>query len=102
MSGLQAGSRRGPDAPWVGDTVTVSYALKNTTNQNLQLEYTFVGVRDPADQDRDTENMNEGRILAPGETINAQRRTGTGNQGRTSLSRGGSHLGPAGRPDQLV
>ncbi|MBX7442936.1 MULTISPECIES: toll/interleukin-1 receptor domain-containing protein [unclassified Arthrobacter] len=74
LSGLQATSRRDPAAPRVGDTVTVSYALTNTTDQPLQLEYTFVGVRDASGNHHDTEDMNEGRALAPGETVNAQGR----------------------------
>jgi hypothetical protein len=74
LTGLQAASRRDPESPKVGDTVTVSYALTNTTDQPLQFEYTFVGVRDPAGEDKDTEDMNEGRAVAPGETINAQGR----------------------------
>jgi hypothetical protein len=74
LTGLQAASRRDPGSPRVGDTVTVSYALTNTTDQPLKLEYTFVGVRDPADDHRDTEDMNEGKVLEPGETVNAQGR----------------------------
>ncbi|MET3773173.1 toll/interleukin-1 receptor domain-containing protein [Arthrobacter nitrophenolicus] len=74
LTGLQAASRRDPESPRVGDTVTVSYALTNTTDQRLELEYTFVGVRDPADDHRDTEDMNEGKVLQPGETVNAQGR----------------------------
>ncbi|GKV74642.1 toll/interleukin-1 receptor domain-containing protein [Pseudarthrobacter sp. NCCP-2145] len=74
LSGLQATSRRDPESPRVGDTVTVSYALTNTTDQRLQLEYTFVGVRDPAGDNKDAEDMNEGRALAPGETVTAQGR----------------------------
>jgi hypothetical protein len=74
LSGLQATSRRDPEPPRVGDTVTVSYALTNTTDQRLQLEYTFVGVRDPAGDNKDAEDMNEGRALAPGETVTAQGR----------------------------
>jgi TIR domain len=74
LTGLKAGSRRDPDPPAAGDTVTVSYSLTNATDQRLQLEYTFVGVRNPAGEHRDTEDMNEGRALAPGETVNAQGR----------------------------
>ncbi|HEY9355602.1 MAG TPA: toll/interleukin-1 receptor domain-containing protein [Arthrobacter sp.] len=74
LTGLQAASRRDPDSPRVGDTVTVSYALTNTTDKPLQLEYTFVGARDPAGEHHDAEDMNEGRTLAPGETVNAQGR----------------------------
>ncbi|MDQ0924525.1 hypothetical protein QF038_003033 [Pseudarthrobacter sp. W1I19] len=74
LTGLQAASRRDPDPPRVGDTITVSYALTNTTDQRLQLEYTFVGARDAEGEHHDAEEMNEGRALEPGETINAQGR----------------------------
>ncbi|TDL33727.1 hypothetical protein [Arthrobacter nitrophenolicus] len=58
----------------MGDTVTVSYALTNTTDQRLELEYTFVGVAGHADDHRDTEDMNEGKVVEPGVTVNAQGR----------------------------
>lgn len=74
LTGLQAASRRDPDPPRVGDTVTVSYALTNTTDQRLQLEYTFVGARDGAGEHHDAEDMNEGKALEPGETVDAQGR----------------------------
>ncbi|WP_455833597.1 toll/interleukin-1 receptor domain-containing protein [Pseudarthrobacter siccitolerans] len=74
LTGLQAASRRDPDPPRVGDTITVSYALTNTTDQPLQLEYTFVGARDAAGEHHDAEDMNEGKALEPGETVNAQGR----------------------------
>jgi hypothetical protein len=74
LTGLKAVSGSDPDPPSVGDTVTVSYSLTNVTDQRIQLEYTFVGVRNPAGENRDTEDMNEGRVLAPGETIDAQGR----------------------------
>jgi hypothetical protein len=74
LTGLKAASRRDPDPPAVGDTITVSYSLTNATDQRLRLEYTFVGVRNPAGEHRDTEDMNEGRVLAPGESVNAQGR----------------------------
>ncbi|GAB5080797.1 toll/interleukin-1 receptor domain-containing protein [Arthrobacter sp. AD-310] len=74
LTGLQATSRSDPASPRVGDTVTVSYALTNTTDGPLQLEYTFVGARDAAGEHHDTEDMNEGKVLAPGETVTAQGR----------------------------
>jgi hypothetical protein len=72
LTGLKAAS--GNDPASVGDTVTVSYSLTNVGDEPIQLEFTFVGVRDPAGENRDTEDMNEGRALAPGETVNAQGR----------------------------
>jgi hypothetical protein len=72
LTGLKAAS--GSDPASVGDTVTVSYSLTNVTDEPIQLEFTFVGVRDPADENRDTEDMNEGKLLAPRETVNAQGR----------------------------
>ncbi|HEX6055940.1 MAG TPA: hypothetical protein VFY98_09025 [Intrasporangium sp.] len=74
LSGLTAVSRREPDPPRVGDTVTVRYALKNVGEQPIQLANTFVGVRDPADSNRDTEDENEGTTLQPGESVTAQGR----------------------------
>lgn len=74
LTDLQAATRRDPDPPRVGDTVTVSYALTNATDKPLQLEYTFVGARDAAGEHHDAEDMNEGKTLAPGETVNAQGR----------------------------
>jgi TIR domain len=85
LTGLKAVSRRDPDPPRVGDTVTVSYSLTNATDQRLQLEYTFVGVRNPADENMDTEDMNEGRVLAPGETVNAQGRVPLESAGKWEL-----------------
>ncbi|SEQ05547.1 toll/interleukin-1 receptor domain-containing protein [Arthrobacter sp. OV608] len=74
LTELQAASRRDPDPPRVGDTITVSYALTNTTDQPLQLEYTFVGARDAEGEHHDAEDMNEGKALEPGETLTAQGR----------------------------
>lgn len=74
LTELQAASRRDPDPPRVGDTITVSYALTNTTDQRLELEYTFVGARDAEGEHHDAEDMNEGKALEPGETITAQGR----------------------------
>jgi hypothetical protein len=85
LTGLRAVSRRDPDPPQVGDTVTVSYSLTNVGDQRIQLEYTFVGVRNPADENMDTEDMNEGRVLAPGETINAQGRVPLESAGKWEL-----------------
>jgi TIR domain len=72
LTDLKAAS--GSDPASVGDTVTVSYSLTNVGDEPIQLEYTFVGVRNPEGENRDTEDMNEGRVLAPGETVNAQGR----------------------------
>jgi hypothetical protein len=85
LTGLKAVSRHDPDPPQVGDTVTVSYSLTNVGDQRIQLEFTFVGVRNPADDNMDTEDMNEGRVLAPGETVNAQGRVPLESAGKWEL-----------------
>jgi hypothetical protein len=72
LTGLKAVGRNNP--PLVGDTVAVSYSLTNVGKQRIQLEYTFVGARNAANDNKDTEDMNEGRALAPGETVDAQGR----------------------------
>jgi hypothetical protein len=74
LTDLAAVSRRDPEPPSTGDTVTVSYSLTNVGEQPLELAYTFVGVRDPEDNNEDAEDMNEGVVLPPGETIDAQGR----------------------------
>jgi hypothetical protein len=72
LSGLTAVSRRDPDPPQVGDTVTVRYSLKNVGEQPIQLANTFVGVRDPANSREDTDGVNEGTTLKPGQSVTAQ------------------------------
>ena len=85
LSGLTAVTRRDPDPPQVGDTVTVSYSLKNVGEQPIQLANTFVGVRDPANTNGDTEDANEGITLEPGESVNAQGRVLLDAAGRWQL-----------------
>jgi hypothetical protein len=72
LSGLKAVSD--PDPPAVGSAITVSYSLTNVGNDPVQLAYTFVGARNAAGEHRDSLEMNQGRTLAPGETIDAQGR----------------------------
>jgi hypothetical protein len=72
LTGLKAVSRNSPSS--VGDTITVSYSLTNVGHQRIQVEYTFVGARNAADDNKDSEDMNEGIVLAPEETVNAQGR----------------------------
>jgi hypothetical protein len=59
------------DPPRVGDTVAVRYSLTNLGSAPMRFEYTFVGARDTADENKDAEVENEGRTLAVGETIHA-------------------------------
>jgi hypothetical protein len=70
LAGLEAVS--GNDPPAVGDTVTVRYSLTNAGDQPVTLESIFVGVRNAADDNKDVEVTNEGRALAPGETVDAK------------------------------
>jgi hypothetical protein len=72
LTGLKAVSPNSP--PSVDDTITVSYSLTNVGHQGIQMEYTFVGARNAADDHKDSEDMNEGIVLAPGETLTAQGR----------------------------
>jgi hypothetical protein len=55
----------------VNDELTVSYSLKNVTDEPIQLESTFVGARNPANVNKNIEDMNEGKVIAPGETVSA-------------------------------
>jgi hypothetical protein len=72
LRGLAAAARTNP--PQVGDTVTVSYSLTNVGEEDIQIGFTFVGGRNPADDRRDSEEMNQGRMLKPGETVQAEGR----------------------------
>ncbi|HEY2764052.1 MAG TPA: hypothetical protein VGJ13_08590 [Pseudonocardiaceae bacterium] len=72
LMGLAASVRNDP--PRVGDTITVNYSLTNIGNQPIQMEYTFVGARNPADENRDSEDTNEGKVLEPGATIQTEGR----------------------------
>lgn len=58
--------------PEVGDTITVSYSLTNTGNQTIKLTATFVGARNATDDNKDSNPINEGRVLPPGQTVRAQ------------------------------
>jgi hypothetical protein len=69
LTGLSASVRNNP--PRVGDTVTVKYSLTNTGAGPAQLEYTFVGARNPAEGHADAEDGNEERAIQPAETIQA-------------------------------
>jgi hypothetical protein len=72
LSELKAVSNPAP--PAVGGAITVSYSLKNVGNDPVQLEQTFIGARNAAQEHKDDGGMNQGRTLAPGETINVQGR----------------------------
>jgi hypothetical protein len=73
------------DPPRVGDTITVSYSLTNVGLERLQLESTFVGARDPGNKHADAEEVNEGRAVQPGETIQAQGKVVLDKAGRWTL-----------------
>ena len=70
-----------PSAPAVGRTLTVRYALTNETAEPVQLGYTFVAVRDPAGDNRDAEDSNEGVVVPPGQTVTAEGRVNLGSEG---------------------
>jgi TIR domain len=72
VSGLAATARH--EAPALGDTVTVSYSLTNVRSAPMRLTSTFVGARNSEDDNKDTEEINQGVVLAPGATIRAQGR----------------------------
>jgi nitrogen fixation-related uncharacterized protein len=72
ITGLTATVRNDPAR--VGDTVAVDYSLTNVGGERLQLDTTFVVVRDPADENMDSEAENENRLLEPGETVHTSGR----------------------------
>ena len=72
LTELKAVSQNSP--PLVGDTTTVSYSLTNVGDQPIQMEHTFVGARNAANKHKDSAGMNDGIVLAPGETLASQGR----------------------------
>ncbi len=83
LRGLAAVSRNDP--PRIGDMITVSYSLTNVGTQPIELAFTFVGARNAADENEDTEDMNEGETLEPGETISANGRVFLEQAGRWDI-----------------
>jgi hypothetical protein len=83
LTGLSASVRNDP--PRVGDTITVGYSLTNVGQDRIQLEYTFVGARDPGNSHADAEDDNEDRTVQPGETIQVQGKVFLGNAGTWTL-----------------
>ncbi|WP_107773689.1 hypothetical protein [Nocardioides sediminis] len=55
----------------VNDTLAIGYRLTNAGDTSVELEYVFVGVRDPADTNRDKE-VDQLVTLAPGDSIDLQ------------------------------
>jgi hypothetical protein len=55
----------------VNDTLSVAYRLTNTSASPVEVEYFFVGVRDPADTNRDKE-LGQPMTLVPGDSIDLQ------------------------------
>jgi hypothetical protein len=58
----------------VDDVLTVRYSLTNVTEEPIELESTFVGARNPANDNINIEDMNEGVVIAPGDTVSAEGR----------------------------
>jgi hypothetical protein len=69
----------------VGGAITVSYSLTNVGNGPVQLVQTFIGARNATREHKDAGEMNQGRTLAPGETIDAQGEIPTDSAGTWQL-----------------
>ena len=55
----------------INDTVAIRYGLTNASDGPIELEFTFIGVRDPADTNRDKE-VDPPSTLQPGDRIDVQ------------------------------
>jgi hypothetical protein len=64
----------GPGDPARGDTITVSYSLRNVGDEPLELEYIFVGARDEADEFHDEPTAPVSETLAPDESVDVRGR----------------------------
>jgi hypothetical protein len=60
------------DPPQVGDTITVSFTLTNVGDAPAQFEGTFVAARNPADDNRDSEQANFEAQVGAGDSIETQ------------------------------
>jgi hypothetical protein len=65
----------------VGDEIVVSFSLTNDSDDELVFEGTFVGVRDAADQNLDSDNGNAGLVLEPGEGVEVRQSIELGSSG---------------------
>jgi len=83
LMGLTVSVRNNP--PRVGDTIVVSYSLTNVGKADIQMGFTFVGARNQADERRDSEEVNQDRMLRPGETVLAEGRVLLDNAGPWTL-----------------
>jgi hypothetical protein len=61
----------GEEPVTVDARVTMSYRLTNLTERVVELDYTFIGVRDPDDENRD-EEVDAGISLGPGESTDVR------------------------------
>jgi hypothetical protein len=53
----------------VGDRITVSFTIENVAEAPFQLSSTFVGARNPDDENSDVGEGNQDDVLEPGETL---------------------------------
>jgi hypothetical protein len=58
--------------PAVGDRITIMFSFQNVAQTPLELAYTFVGARSPADEWSDFGEGNQSRVLQPGETLSVR------------------------------
>ena len=70
VSGLVATGRHDP--PTVGDRITIQFSLTNIGTSPLTFEQTFVGVRDPEDNNKDFGEENIGAVFEPGSVVNVK------------------------------
>jgi hypothetical protein len=69
------------DPTRVNDVLTVSYKLTKVTDEPIQLESTFPGVRNPASVTVNIEDVNEGKVIEPGNTLSASGRINLDSEG---------------------
>lgn len=67
VSGLGASSEH--NLPRVNDRITIHFTLQNAGQLPVALGYTFIGARNPTGANKDFGEGNNGKVLAPSETV---------------------------------
>lgn len=67
VSGLRATGKHNPPAP--GDRILIQFSLKNVGSDPVTFEETFIGVRNPDDENEDFGHENEGVVFKPGSAV---------------------------------
>jgi hypothetical protein len=67
VSGLRASGEHAKPSP--GDRIRIQFSLRNVGSGAVTFDETFIGARNPDDDNKDFAHGNEGDLLAPGDAV---------------------------------